>query len=268
MTAFRDDPSLPVRVDAIEAAAWASLAWIGGHEAPFSVETVTGVTVSIFPGREHAANRVYGLGLERPVQQELLEAVIEAYKERGVPHFRVYVCPTARPPTLRRMLEEQGFRLESREAVLFRTTRDHDGHDPFFQIRNAGPEDTARFVRIMTEAAGHEEAWATLLAKVISDPDWATYMAFDGENAYSLGGFYGQGDGAWIGPTYTLPAYRGRGAESALLAYGLTQAYKRGCHWATTSFNLGLRARPRNFARNGFELLYLRSCYVWPGTPS
>ncbi len=262
MTAFRDEPGLPTRVDAIEAAAWASLARIGGPDGSFDVETVSGITVSIFPG-EDAANRVYGLGMERPAQSEMIDAIIDAFRSHGAPEFRLHICPTSRPPTLPRMLEDRGFRLESREAVLFRLTPEVSGADPFFQIRSATPDDADSVGAILRAARSANLDWTNIVARTPGYPGWHVYMAFEGQEPYALFPMYVDDEGAWLGPVSTLPGFRGRGTESALLAHGLIEARNLGCLWATTHFDVGLRPRPRNFARNGFELLYLRSRYVW-----
>ncbi len=262
MTTFRDDPGLPTRVDAIEAAAWSSLARIRDSGDEFDVETVSGITVSIFPGQD-GANRVYGLGLERPAQPEMIDAIIDAYRNHGVPEFSLHICPTARPPTLRRMLEDRSFSLESREAVLFRLMPEPDGVDPFFQIRAAEPEDAPRVAAVLKSARAAEVAWTDVVTRTPGYPGWHVYMAFHDHEPYAVFPMFIQDEAAWLGPVSTLPEFRGRGTESAMLAHGLAQARNLGCLWATTHFDVGLRARPRNFARNGFELLYLRSRYVW-----
>ena len=265
MTTLRDDPGLPTRVDAIEAAAWASLARVDGPYGTFDVETVSGITVSIFPDQA-AANRVYGLGMERPAQPEMIDAIIEAFRNHGVREFRLHICPTSRPPTLRRMLEDRGFRLESSEAVLFRLTPEINGADPFFQIRPASAEDSDSIAAILNSVRSIHRSWTDVVDKTPGHPGWHVYLAFEGHEPYAVFPMYVEEDGAWFGPVSTLPEFRGRGTESAMLAHGLMEARRLGCLWATTHFDIGQRARPRNFARNGFELLYLRYRYVWSVT--
>jgi GNAT superfamily N-acetyltransferase len=59
----------------------------------------------------------------------------------------------------------------------------------------------------------------------------------------------------------TLPAYRGRGVQKALVHYRLQEAHAAGCELAVVTTAPGTRSQD-NVMRRGFELLYTRAILV------
>lgn len=102
-----------------------------------------------------------------------------------------------------------------------------------------------------------------MIAKPLTRDNWRLYLAYDGSTPYSVGGLHINGDVAWLAPAWTLPEYRNRGTQAALVAHSLRAAREIGCQWATTYYIATSGVRPRNFERLGFELVYMRPRYVW-----
>jgi GNAT superfamily N-acetyltransferase len=77
-----------------------------------------------------------------------------------------------------------------------------------------------------------------------------------GEAAMSI-----QGDIAQIAGAGTLPSFRGRGVQKALLQQRLDDASAAGCRLAVVTTAPGTRSQD-NVMRRGFELLYARAILV------
>ncbi len=117
-------PAFVGSMEAIEARAWASLPVISATEPLLDDNGVVAATALLADDSYPLANRVIGLGLERPVSGSLLDRVCEIYDARGNDAVFIPLAPTARPPTLPRLLKERGFELAAKEAKLYRTTQD------------------------------------------------------------------------------------------------------------------------------------------------
>ena len=69
--------------------------------------------------------------------------------------------------------------------------------------------------------------------------------------------------------TATLPEFRGRGVQSALIALRLHEAAKAGCEYAVVSTNPGSGSQ-RNMERRGFRVAYTKVVMMreWPEMPA
>ena len=69
--------------------------------------------------------------------------------------------------------------------------------------------------------------------------------------------------------TATLPEYRGRGVQTALIAQRLHEAALAGCEYAVVSTMPGSGSQ-RNMERRGFRVAYTKTVMLrtWPETPA
>jgi len=83
-----------------------------------------------------------------------------------------------------------------------------------------------------------------------------------------LDALYTNGGTGWLGFAATLPAYRRRGAQTALLAARIRRAAELDCRTLFTETGEAVEGRPsnsyRNLLRAGFEPLYVRPNYRSP----
>jgi GNAT superfamily N-acetyltransferase len=104
------------------------------------------------------------------------------------------------------------------------------------------------------------------LAGTAALPEWRQWIAYaDGGPVAAALSFIRDGI-AWLGWGATLPAFRGRGAHSALIAHRVNDACNSGCEYITTETapSIGERtdASFRNCARSGFSFVYERFTYI------
>jgi GNAT superfamily N-acetyltransferase len=97
-------------------------------------------------------------------------------------------------------------------------------------------------------------------------PRWRQWLAYDGETPVAAALSFIDVDVGWLGWDATLPEFRGRGAQAALIAHRVNEAAALGCRYITTETATiaGSDKDPsyRNYERAGFVLAYERATYV------
>jgi GNAT superfamily N-acetyltransferase len=105
-------------------------------------------------------------------------------------------------------------------------------------------------------------------ANVVGRPGWSCYVAYDGDRPAGAGALYVDGSVGWLGFGATLPDYRGRGAQSAILAARIEDARRQGCATVVTETGELADDRPsssyRNILRAGFREAGVRANYRAP----
>ena len=100
------------------------------------------------------------------------------------------------------------------------------------------------------------------LAALPGRPGWVIFVAYGGDTPCGAGALFIDGDTSWTGFAATIPAARGRGAQSAILAARIRAAAEAGCATITTETGVREEGRPsrsyRNLLRAGFEEVYER----------
>ncbi len=257
-------PAFVGSMEAIEARAWASLPVISATEPLLDDNGVVAATALLADDSYPLANRVIGLGLERPVSGSLLDRVCEIYDARGNDAVFIPLAPTARPPTLPRLLKERGFELAAKEAKLYRTTQDPPAMDPHDEVIKADVGDHD-LVLSLYRNGGMQADWAEVMVGNLGKPGWHHYIARDQGRPVAVGSMFA-GDGfAMFFSGWALAKYRHRGYQRALTSHRITAAGELGCNWV--GVNIFVEDEPlnqnlRSYTRLGFELLYVRTTQI------
>ena len=100
------------------------------------------------------------------------------------------------------------------------------------------------------------------LAVIVGAPGWQCFVAWAGGEPAGIGSLYVDGRTAWLGIAFTRPEFRGRGAQTAILAARIEAARAAGATTLTTETGERVKGRPdqsyRNILRAGFREAYLR----------
>lgn len=213
-------------------------------------------------------NGSFGLGMDGPVEQEEIAALIAFFEERGEP-ATVDVCPYA-DPSLRRWLAQYGFVATDFETVLYQPL----GGDVAEGSGPAAGAGVGATEVLLASTAAERELWATLEARGFMDDaadeaglilaraialrtDSLPFIGYlDGEPA-GTGMLVIKGGIAMFNGDSTLPAMRGRGVQSAILAHRLAYARAAGCDLAVIEASPG-GISERNQQRAGFRVAYTR----------
>jgi GNAT superfamily N-acetyltransferase len=219
-------------------------------------------TYAMFDGVGSPVTQTFGLGLFEPARAADLDALEGFFAERGA-DVNHEVSPLA-DPALLALLPARGYRPVELTSVMHRPLGDDDRRDagaPGVSVRVVGP--------------GEEDVWArTAAAGWAETPEAAAFLSdFGGVGARSRATtcFLAEIDGAPVAAAMlavhagvavlagasTVPAWRGRGAQGALLRARLAHAASIGCDLAMMGAAPG-SASQRNGERAGFRIAYTR----------
>jgi GNAT superfamily N-acetyltransferase len=217
-------------------------------------------------------NQAAGLGLSGPVTAADLDKLEAFYRDRGV-MAQVEICPFA-DAALPDQLCRRGFRLTEITSVLVRPLPGDPLPAPpggvTVEVVTADLVETWAKVLGFGFAEGQEPPPAMFeISRIFFEAEGVTgFLArIDGEPAGG-GSLILKNGVATTNGAATLPAFRGRGVQTALFLARLDHAIKAGADVATTSTRPGTTSQ-RNAERLGFRLVWNRLNFVkdWPEPP-
>jgi GNAT superfamily N-acetyltransferase len=221
-------------------------------------------TYAMFDGVGSPLSQTFGLGLFSEPTHEQLESIESFFTTRGAEVFHE-VSPIA-PPHVLGMLAERAYHPIELTSVMYqRLTYPRDTRarprDPAMTIRRVEPggedlwaetaargwsetPEAAAFIRDFGAVSARAEGVACFVVEWESYPIAAAALAIH--------------DGvALLAGASTDPAFRGRGAQAALLITRLDYAHAAGCDLAMMGALPG-SASQRNAERQGFRIAYTR----------
>jgi GNAT superfamily N-acetyltransferase len=214
------------------------------------------------------ANILCGIGLDGPVSDDDLDRIDAFYASRGV-DVRAEISPYS-DPALPRQLAARGFRADRFENLL---ARELDGAvavdpPPGIEIRAVRPGEEALFVEV--SSSGFREVGQPISAveleiglRMVSHPlVWSVMALSDGVPVAGASAEV-RGPVAALFGASTLPEWRGRGIQGALIRARLAEAWARGARIATIGSIPGAPTE-RNVARQGFRVVCTRFQLVRP----
>ena len=249
-------------------------------EAQAAVETAEALTISrpesgaavermaggfaVYCGANSPLTQAVGLGLEGPVNEEEFSRLEGFYRARNEP-VRVETCPLA-DASLIGHFGERSYRVAEFTNVMARP------------INRAGAEQwsaPADGVSIEAAEPKHMELWALTVAQGFAESYPVTQELLEVMRLFASGQnatcYLARVDGKVAGGATlalrngvaglfgasTLPAFRGRGVQTALLHARLARAQEKGGDLAVCLAQPGSISQ-RNVVRQGFQVLYTR----------
>jgi ribosomal protein S18 acetylase RimI-like enzyme len=218
-------------------------------------------------------NKVIALGYGAAPTADELGAMERGHSAAGV---RVQVeLSTLADPAVARLLTSRGYQLIGFENVLGRRLDDAPAAAGSIALSEVTADASELWIRTVTDAFIHPDVFdgPESHESFSGDVMERTYRAFAAVPGVSrmlarLGGEAAGGaslylhDGtAMLCGAATLPAFRRRGVQSALLHARLSQARQAGCDLAVVTTQPGSKSQ-ENVQRAGFELLYARAVLV------
>jgi hypothetical protein len=239
------------------------------HEHGIAYARVDGVTctsVADLP-RSRVFNHVFGLGRATPATDDQLDRIAEFYGEEA---YYVALARDAKPDDLGARLEARGFETDYAWTKFRRGVEPPPDVDTELRVEPIGPHHTRDFGRIV--AAGFElpEFVGRWFAALFARPRWTCFVAFADDVPAASGTLFVRQGVGWLSFTATVPEFRRRGAQRALLAEGIRAAGELGCSLVVGETGALEEGRPsnayRNIVRAGFEPVYDRPNYRSPST--
>jgi GNAT superfamily N-acetyltransferase len=251
----------------VQAETWSAL----GADGARAVEIGGGVAAFSEPLFGRKLNHVTGLGMAGPVDEAALARLEAAYAERGL-GTEIDLCPHA-DASLPALLARRGYAVNAFSNTYARALDElPERSAPGIEILQG---DAARDLFVDASVEGFSvqaqrrprELLAALARIAQAREDTAVFVArIDGHVAGSAGLAVMDTPRGRIGELYiasTLPPFRGRGVQAALLQARLAAARDAGCALVFVG------ARPantsaRNTERAGFRLAFTKATFARP----
>lgn len=221
-----------------------------------------------FGGVDSPLTQAFGLGLSGPVTEADMAAMEDFYRAHGAA-VNVETCPLA-DPSLLKLLNERDYRPIEYSNVF---TRELSGNDS-----QVWP-DRASEVRVRRAALDEAESYSLVVSKSFFEnaevsPELlgvfascfraagAFFFTAEVDGAAAGGGMMSIHQGvASLGGAGTLPEFRNRGVQRALLLARFAYAAESGCDLAMVATNPGSGSQ-RNVERQGFRVVYTRTKFL------
>ena len=213
-------------------------------------------------------NRVLGLGLAAPATRAEAEAIVAAYRGRGVEQYFVQVHPDAGPRELAGWLRDAGLHADRGWQKFVRDPVAVERPATDLAVREIGREHGDAFAEIVCNGFDLGDAAKPWLAKLPGRDGWHVFMAFAGDDPAGVGALFVRDRVAWTDYGATAPAFRRRGSQGAVLAARLERALALGCRKICTCTGVAVPGDPqhsyRNIRKAGFAEEYVRENYAPP----
>jgi len=229
-------------------------------ESDSAVEAIAG-GYAVYCGANSPVTQAVGLGLSGPVSKEEFDRLEEFYFSRNEA-VRVETCPLA-DATLLEHYKERGYHVSEFSNVMVRGI----AGDERFAMSDG--------VEVRKAAPGEIELWTLTVAQGFAEHFPVTAEMLSVMKMFALGKnsecYLARVDGKVAGGATlalrgkvaglfgasTLPDFRKRGVQTALLAARLRRAAEAGCEMAVSLAQPGSGSQ-RNIMRQGFRVLYTR----------
>ena len=240
---------------------------------PIAAEHIAG-GIAFFGGVTYPANQIVGMGFEGEVTSQDLDRVENFFRSRGVAST-VVVSPLARRISSR-IARRSGL---SHRGIQFRAHQAHQlpyhSGEPFtlppgVAIERVTPDTAKPWMPAIAKGFAQDISVAEeVFGGFAALPDALAFLArIEGKVVGGCGGrIIPQARIAAFFGTATLPEFRRRGVQSALIAQRLHEAALAGCEYAVVSTHPGSGSQ-RNMERRGFRLAYTKVVMMrdWPET--
>lgn len=219
--------------------------------------------LALYAGPEYEINEVFGLGMSSQIDRQVLVRIEEFYKSHD-DSCVIQVCPLAHP-SLIETIQECGYDLSS---FSYRWLLDlsswqspFDEVDP--RIRVARTTEELEWARTVVAGSADkddlsEDDHLDLARAFFRMTSSVPVLAEENGKTVAAGTLALNGEIATLFSTSTLPTYRKRGLQTALLDWRLKFAKEQGARIATIETAPDSDSQ-RNVERMGFRLAYVTS---------
>jgi len=221
---------------------------------------------AIFTGVGSPLTQAIAVGMKGPVTESDLEALEAFFEVRGSP-VQIELCPLA-DPSLLKQLSVRGYRLGGFSNMLVRPLTSEPEASPSagaVTVQECTPADDDLWTR--TVALGFAdnivvpEENSSVLKSLFHRPDSSCLLAWVDGHPVGGGALAVHGGVAAFYGASTLPSFRRRGVQRAIIHALLSSAIESGCDVAYTLTSPG-SASQRNVERQLFRVAYSRSMMI------
>ena len=270
--------SMIVSSEAVQRKAWRLLS----HAAPPDLVNPLGIRCeetgsTLYQGALGVSgaqfNKVFSFGIDGDVTSASIEAAADWLRHACCKQSLLMVPSERNAEEIDGLLLANRFQRFPLDIAIFHldvADMPELSHASDIDVRPVGPENAIEFGHVLSEGLEAPAAASWLAAFAIGHPGLTAYLAYEGSRVIGAAALFIDGEWGWLFIAAVRPAYRKRGAQTALLQRRLEDGRKAGVR----TFNVGaLHPAPghgdvfssyRNIERIGFKLAYNRPNYVLP----
>lgn len=221
-----------------------------------------------FGGVDSPVTQAFGLGLYGPVTAADMEAMEEFYRSHRSA-VNIETCPLA-DPSLLNLLNERGYRPIEYSNVFSRELTGDDAQlwpvaTSDVQVRRPEPDEAESYSLLVARSFFENTEISPEFIALFTSTFYAAgafFFTAEVDGVPAGGGMMSIHQGvASLGGTGTLPEFRNRGIQKALLLARLALAAKSGCDLAMVATMPGSGSQ-RNVERLGFRVVYTRAKFL------
>jgi len=231
----------------------------GAREGCILEELDDGGWIRLVPGRDPGEfpsvglNRVNWLATQRPVTPGAIDHVVQRLRHHACPRAFLWFRPGACDDAVAAHLQQIGA-SRSPHVQYPVLTRGVDvclsPRATSFEIRALSGEEAARVISPL--APWFSTDGVSTACRLVRQHDVEAHMAFDGPSAVAVALVFFDGPAAYLGWAGTNPEYRGRGAQSAIIASRVNSACRRGSLWCCSETATAVPTSLKNLTACGF----------------
>jgi len=233
--------------------------------------TIGSAFVSIaakLPATAILINRALGLGLWQPETEDSVGEMVAAFRDADIARYFIQCHPDARPDGIGDWLLATGLEKARGWQKFSRGREALPKVETDLRVEEIGPAHGEAFARILCSAFDFGDAAVPWLARVPGRPGWHIFMSFAGDEPAGVGALFVKDGIADIDFGATVPKFRGRGGQGAVLAKRVECALDLGCREMVTCTGVAVPGDPQhsysNIKRTGFRETYVRDNYAPP----
>lgn len=260
------------KYELIESEAWSNFY----HSAPG--ETVEKCGIKTFPvgGVDGtiaskidilAFNRVIGLGIKEPIDERIIDIILNKIEADKVKRFFIQVHPEVYSDDIRKLLVSKNFYHYNNWVRFARDNSPAKKIKTILNIREIKSNESKTFAQIVVNVFEWPEELIGWIAAPVGRKNWHHYMAYDNNVPVATAAFYLSGEYAWFDFAATHPEHRGKGAQSALLEKRIEDCRALGVKRmiVETAEQTSEKESPsyRNVFKSGFKEVYKRQNFIF-----
>lgn len=234
----------------------------GLRQHVFDAKPFGSTYVSISPAEQGPyasanSNRIYLCGAEEGLTAEGLARIADRFRQAGVDRYFVWLSPGPRMEIVRSWLEDAGMmrRPYVRHPTLARDATMPSPAAARVEAREMAADEAKHL-------AEHHQgiAWPDYIRSA-GAPGFHHFMAFDGGVPIATAVLYVLDDLGYLGAALTGEAFRGRGAQQALIARRIETAVALGCDILVSETLSILEVSLGNLQKAGFRTIFEKEVY-------
>jgi GNAT superfamily N-acetyltransferase len=210
-------------------------------------------------------NRVIGLGIKKEITPDELKKILGFFNHHLFP-FSISLSPFAKPENLKETLIKNNISTKNSWNKFYRNCEPVPEHETSLRIEEINSKHADNFAEIVINVFKNPPELKPNVSLLVGRKNWHHYLAFHNELPVAAGSMYVHGDTAWFGMATTLAEYRGKGAQSAIIAKRINKASELGCKWISVETDVHSDEKPNpsylNMLKYGFNFIYKRPNFV------